>query len=832
MAENPTDSSDQLDEDSGSGEDSRSGESGSSPDLPTPGREGSSPDLSTPDTGEGSPDPSNPDPEEGSPEDSIRDVGEPSDGEVDSSGGPEISREVPTPTGETSEVSKEVLTEDTSEISEPSEEELQQASASEEKKEEEDGAELNSPERRAFQASMAADLDAEGPEQLDPENLIGETLDERYRIEECIGAGGMAVVYRAYQEALDRDIVVKVLPQSFVDDEQAEARFEREARGMSQLEHPHVVSTYDFGRESGVAYICMEYVEGRTLSERIREGRIPYDEFCTIAVQILQGIGDAHAMGMVHRDIKPANIMLCERRGFESYVKLLDFGLAKLLQGPNQDVTKEQKLVGSVSFLSPEQIMGKEIDERVDVYSLGVLFYYMLSGEKPFTAEEDIRVLYQHVHSSPELLYNRLPDDTPIPEEQVDLIHRCLSKTPEHRPSDANALLEEFGAHVPSHAVDLPWTTGEFQAASGGGLDPGRSRERTSGRELPQPGRGRREAAEDSGSAERATPGSSATKVEGPPAGLREMENSEEGGNGRLLLAGLLVVGGLGIFIVLLTGSEGETPTDEPEQGASSNQVAAGGDDEPERESADEQRSGAAQQPSIRVEGVPGSRVFLDGEPIGSSPVETNVEPGEYQLEVRSEGEGSWKKSVSLTTGAERTFRPSLEAETDGEEAESSGEGAPAERAEETGGDSAEPSADGEPVGSGQASAGGSEAGRGAPAAGTRGARPSGTSSGASDESDGSTPEEGGANDETTASGGDSPDSEESEATAEVDEPEGKPESAAEATPPAPAPSDGTDESSESGSSDSESGLLPAEGSDESSTSSDDEGGGLLPVDE
>ena len=301
---------------------------------------------------------------------------------------------------------------------------------------------------------------------FDPENLIGETLGGRYEVEKCIGRGGMGVVYLASQSTLDRKVVVKVLPRSFVDDEEAIARFEREAVGMSRLQHPHIVSIYDFGHEDEQAYICMEYVEGETLSRRIKSNE-PMDmgTFGSIALQILEGIGEAHSMGLVHRDIKPSNIMLTERHGQDNYTKILDFGLAKLVKGA-QDVTKEQNLVGSVAFLAPEQIMGNEIDERVDVYALSVLFYYMLSGEKPFTGEDDVTVLYQHVHNDPDRLEDQLPQGHDIPQSIVDLIHRGLSKDPEDRPQNAGEFLSELHVCVEGEDISRPHVTGEFNTAS------------------------------------------------------------------------------------------------------------------------------------------------------------------------------------------------------------------------------------------------------------------------------------------------------------------------------------------------------------------------------
>lgn len=301
---------------------------------------------------------------------------------------------------------------------------------------------------------------------FDPKNLIGETLDGRYVLEKCIGRGGMGVVYLASQSALDRKVVVKVLPPSFVDDEEAVARFEREARGMSKLQHPHIVSIYDFGYQDSQAYIVMEYVEGMTLRRLIKsDEKMSFSVFGAIALQILEGISEAHSMGMVHRDIKPSNIMLTERHGEQNYVKILDFGLAKLVKGA-RDVTKEQNLVGSVAFLSPEQIMGNDTDERIDVYALGVLFYYMLTGEKPFTGDDDVAVLYQHVHNDPEPLDERLGADHDIPQSVLDLIHRAMAKDPEERPHNAGQFLFEFGACIDGTAISSPHVSGEFNAVS------------------------------------------------------------------------------------------------------------------------------------------------------------------------------------------------------------------------------------------------------------------------------------------------------------------------------------------------------------------------------
>lgn len=289
----------------------------------------------------------------------------------------------------------------------------------------------------------------------DPEALVGKMLAGRYRIERCIGRGGMGVVYLAQQSALGRAVVIKVLPREFVDNEEAIIRFEREARGMSRLQHPNVVAIHDFGHDADLAFICMEYVAGETLSQRLRrEGHVPLTEFAAIAAQLLHGIGEAHRIGLIHRDIKPSNIMLTERHGQQNYVKILDFGLAKLMKG-SDEVTKEQTLVGSAAFLSPEQIMGRAIDHRVDIYAMGVLFYYMLCGDKPFSGD-DIRVLYQHVHDAPEPLAPKLPQGHRVPAELVALVERMLEKSPDARPHDAVIALAELTEIMIANTIDIP----------------------------------------------------------------------------------------------------------------------------------------------------------------------------------------------------------------------------------------------------------------------------------------------------------------------------------------------------------------------------------------
>jgi serine/threonine protein kinase/tetratricopeptide (TPR) repeat protein len=289
--------------------------------------------------------------------------------------------------------------------------------------------------------------------QADP--LLGTTFARRYLIERRLGRGGMGVVYQATQIDLNRPVVLKVLAPDWVGDSEALARFEREARGLSSLQHPNIVTIHDFGKVDGRAFIVMEYVQGETLDRFVRRrGHLTLADFVPIAAQVLKGLGEAHSRGIIHRDIKPANIMLCERQGRANYVKILDFGLAKLVSG-SSDITK-QNVLGTPTCLSPEQILGEKVDQRVDVYAVGTLFYFMLTGVMPFQADNDASVLYKHVHEKAQPIQELLPPDHGIPEGVLELISRCLEKSREKRPRDANEVVEGLIDQVPFSMFRLP----------------------------------------------------------------------------------------------------------------------------------------------------------------------------------------------------------------------------------------------------------------------------------------------------------------------------------------------------------------------------------------
>ncbi len=222
--------------------------------------------------------------------------------------------------------------------------------------------------------------------------MIGTSLNDRFRLEEKIGSGGMSTVYRAFDPTLERWVAIKVMHRDITDDPDQLERFRREARAVARLSHPHVVTVIDFGEDDGTPYIVLEYVEGETLKERIkRMGRLPVAEAVAYAIEIGRALSAAHAERLVHRDVKPQNVLIdSEGRG-----KVTDFGIARSLEADG--LTATGRVLGTTDYVSPEQALGHEVNEQSDVYSLGVVLYEALTGEVPFKAESQVGVAMQHV---------------------------------------------------------------------------------------------------------------------------------------------------------------------------------------------------------------------------------------------------------------------------------------------------------------------------------------------------------------------------------------------------------------------------------------------------
>jgi TolB-like protein/Tfp pilus assembly protein PilF len=271
--------------------------------------------------------------------------------------------------------------------------------------------------------------------------MIGKTLGQ-YLVVEQIGAGGMGVVYRAFDERLQRHVALKVLPPGLLGDEATRRRFRKEALSLSKLNHPNIATVHDFNTQDGVDFLVMELVPGATLEDRLSRGALPEKEVLRLGAQLAHGLAAAHANGVVHRDLKPGNLRLTQ----DGRLKILDFGLAAWLH-PTIDETVEtpvigetQIVVGSPPYMSPEQLRGEEVDSRSDIYGAGGVLYKMVTGQRPFAELHGPRLIDAILHHAPELpsRYERV---SPALEQ---IILKCLDKDPGHRYQTARELLVDL----------------------------------------------------------------------------------------------------------------------------------------------------------------------------------------------------------------------------------------------------------------------------------------------------------------------------------------------------------------------------------------------------
>ncbi len=286
------------------------------------------------------------------------------------------------------------------------------------------------------------------------DSRIGTILNNRYRITERIAAGGMGVVYRGERLELGRPVAIKFLHETFTAQKTFLKRFEREAKAMSQLSHPYCVSVIDFGVE-GAPYIVMDYVTGRTLKTLLFDQRLSIDRVMRIVDQLLAAIGHAHSNGIVHRDIKPGNIMLCEATGVGEHVCIFDFGLAKLVGSLGETHSEATMVVGTPSYMSPEQAQGGTADERSDLYSTAVVLFELLSGQKPFDDENGINVLKMHIATPPPSLLEVDPN-TPFSQELEQVVRKALSKNPDNRYQKADKFARALRATPEATAIGDP----------------------------------------------------------------------------------------------------------------------------------------------------------------------------------------------------------------------------------------------------------------------------------------------------------------------------------------------------------------------------------------
>jgi serine/threonine-protein kinase len=283
----------------------------------------------------------------------------------------------------------------------------------------------------ATSATAAATVTAEGVRAAALGPRVGGTFAGRYDVLSVLGRGGMGSVYQVLDRELDEEVALKVLtPESFAEGTQAVQTLKQEIRLARKITHPNVVRTHDLGEAEGIRFLTMEYVAGMTLRELLdRRGTVALAPGLQISKQLCRGLSAVHEAGIIHRDIKPQNIMVLPN----GVVKLMDFGIARTAEG-GEHPSSDGQTVGTPYYMSPEQAMGRELDARSDLYTVGVVLFELFTGQRPFPGKEAAEVMHKHVSAEPPRPTSIRPD---LPELLEKVVLACLAKRPERRPASA-----------------------------------------------------------------------------------------------------------------------------------------------------------------------------------------------------------------------------------------------------------------------------------------------------------------------------------------------------------------------------------------------------------
>ncbi len=282
------------------------------------------------------------------------------------------------------------------------------------------------------------------------DKYLGKRLDGRYEIREIIGVGGMAVVYKAFDNVENRLVAIKILKEEYLSNQEFLRRFKNESKAIAMLSHPNIVKVYDVSFGDLIQYIVMEYIEGITLKEFIeREGSLRWMDAVHFTIQILKGLQHAHDKGIVHRDVKPQNIMVLS----DGTIKVTDFGIARFARNDQRTIT--DKAIGSVHYISPEQARGEKTDERTDIYSVGVMLYEMLTGKLPFQAESAVSVAIMQLQRDPQLP-SEINGSIPLGLEQITM--HAMQKSQERRYQSASEILCDLSNFRKDPSITFPYT--------------------------------------------------------------------------------------------------------------------------------------------------------------------------------------------------------------------------------------------------------------------------------------------------------------------------------------------------------------------------------------
>lgn len=449
---------------------------------------------------------------------------------------------------------------------------------------------------------------ASRPGSRDP--YVGCTIDDRYKVEKVLGEGGMGVVYKCSHKIIGKKVAMKVLRSDLARDAEVTERFLNEAKAASAIGNVHIIDISDFGQlPDGSAYFVMEFLDGQPLADAVEGGKsLPVARIVHIARQICEGLQAAHDAGIVHRDLKPDNIYLIERAGESDFVKILDFGIAKVSTSEGK-LTRAGSVFGTPHYMSPEQAAGAPVDHRGDIYSVGVILYELASGKVPFDADNFMGILTQHMYKAPVPFRQLVPNPQDIPPGLEAIVLKCLSKRAEQRYQTMAELLSDLdrlmGGNVPEAVPEMMQRSGGFNVPA--------DYFKKAAMPAPVP----------------ATPGEARSRSKWPVyAGV----------------AGVLAAVGIVSAIFITSASSTAQPSTSP--------PAATG--EPSSDEADESapaKTPGGTQVAIAVSPID-AQAFRGDENLGSSPVVINVPEGEkVEVEFRREGYESLKLTVddSLT---------------------------------------------------------------------------------------------------------------------------------------------------------------------------------------